>query len=211
MVAIQRDAVASDEQLATLAAAGSTLAFQALAERYSQPAFTYAYHFLGDYDDAHDAAQEALIQLYQALPKARHDLPFRPWFYTIVRHKCLDALRQRRPLLRRAWRDQTDAEDAAERVPDPAPLPEEIYERRDVQRVLHEVIAALAPKYREVVLLRYATDLTFEEIGEVLHMPVNTVKTRFQRAKGLLRPLLMAQQIGQETHGRVAAADNRSG
>ncbi|HEY8745328.1 MAG TPA: RNA polymerase sigma factor [Chloroflexota bacterium] len=202
MVAIQRDAMATDERLAALAASGSAAAFQALAERYSQPAFAYAYHFLGGYDDAHDAVQEALIQVYRALPKARSDLPFRPWFYSILRHKCLDALRKRRPLLRLVWQDEDGAVEAGiERFPDPAPLPEELYERQDLQRVLHEVISELPPTYRDAVLLRYATDLTFEEMAEVLHVPVNTVKTHFQRAKHLLRPLLLARQIGQESRG----------
>jgi RNA polymerase sigma-70 factor (ECF subfamily) len=153
---------------------------------------------LGAYDDAEDAVQETLIQLFQSLPTARHDLPFRPWFYRILRRKCLDSLRRRKPLLR--WSDTGDDDEVDGSLPDsladPATLPEELFERRDLQRLLHEAINELPPRYREVVLLRYVSDLTFEEMAATLSTPVNTVKTRFQRAKQRLRPLLAARHVG---------------
>lgn len=188
--------VGSDEQLAVASAAGDAGAFQALAERYTRPAFNYAYHLLGGYDEASDAVQETLIQVYQALPKAKLDLPFRPWFYQILRNKCLDGLRRRRAIVRLAPSGAGDPDDPAsplEMVPDPDPLPEELHERRDLQEVLHACIADLPPKYREVVALRYATELTFEEIGAALGLPVNTVKTHFQRAKVILREALLGR------------------
>jgi len=187
-------AAGSDEQLAVASAAGDSLAFQALAERYTKPAFNYAYHVLGGYDEASDAVQEALIQVFQALPRAKLDLPFRPWFYQILRNKCLDSLRRRKVVVRLAVSNGDDADVAAsplEMLPDSDPLPEELHERRDLQRVLHSCIGELPPKYREVVTLRYTTDLTFEEIGGALGLPVNTVKTHFQRAKVILKKAVL--------------------
>lgn len=177
---------ATDERLAASAGAGDAEAFRVLAQRYTQPAFNYAYHVLGTYDDAQDAVQEALIQIFQSLPTARQELSFRPWFYRILRNKCLDALRRRKPFLRLSGSDDEghDAEDSfADTLPDTAALPEELFERHDLQQMLHAVIAELPTIYREVVLLRYVSDLTFEEIGATLNASVNTVKTRFQRAK----------------------------
>lgn len=186
-------AAGSDEQLAVASAAGDALAFQALAERYAKPAFNYAYHLLGGYDEANDAVQEALIQVYQALPKAKLDLPFRPWFYQILRNKCLDSLRRRKATVRLAPNvdDPDDAASPLEMLPDADPLPEEVYERQDLQQMLHACIGDLPPKYREVVALRYATELTFEEMGAALGLPVNTVKTHFQRAKVMLKRALL--------------------
>lgn len=200
--------VVTDECLAAGAGAGNGDAFHSLAQRYSQPAFGYAYHILGTFDDADDAVQETLIQVFQSLPTARQDLPFRPWFYRILRNKCLDALRRRRPFLRYAEAGDDDSavdDSPADVVADAAALPEEVYERRDLQRLLHEVIAELPPKYRDVVLLRYVTDLTFDEMSATLSIPVNTVKTRFQRAKHMLRPLLLARQAIVAPHDTTGA------
>ena len=74
---------------------------------------------------------------------------------------------------------------------DPRPLPEEIVEQRDLQECLQRAIRRLPPRFRSVVLLRYAAQLTFAEIGEVLGMPEATAKTYFYRAKPLLRTMLL--------------------
>ncbi len=78
-------------------------------------------------------------------------------------------------------------------MPDTSPLPEEVVERHDLQECLQRAIEALPPKFRSVVLLRYASQLSFSEIGHVLNMPEATAKTYFQRAKPLLRTTLAAQ------------------
>jgi RNA polymerase sigma-70 factor (ECF subfamily) len=78
-------------------------------------------------------------------------------------------------------------------MPDTRPLPEEIAERRDLQQSLQRAIQGLPPKFRSVVLLRYAGQLSFSEIGKTLNMPEATAKTYFQRARPLLRAALTAQ------------------
>jgi RNA polymerase sigma-70 factor (ECF subfamily) len=77
-------------------------------------------------------------------------------------------------------------------MPDTDPLPEELAERRDLQQCLQKAIQTLPPKFRSVVLLRYAGQLSFSEIGQALDMPEATAKTYFQRAKPLLRAALTA-------------------
>jgi RNA polymerase sigma factor (sigma-70 family) len=78
-------------------------------------------------------------------------------------------------------------------IPDPGPLPEELLERHDLQRHLCQAIESLPPKFRAVVVLRYASQLSFSEIGRTLSMPEATAKTYFHRAKALLRKILNAQ------------------
>ena len=72
-------------------------------------------------------------------------------------------------------------------------LPEELAEQSDLQQRLQEAIQTLPLKFRSVVLLRYAGQLSFSEIGQTLSMPEATAKTYFQRAKPLLRTALMNQ------------------
>jgi RNA polymerase sigma-70 factor (ECF subfamily) len=179
---------ASDEELAERFQQGDTGAFETLVERYHRPLYHFAFRLLGRAEDAEDATQDTFVQVYGALPKARLDAPLRPWIYRIARNRCLDMLKRRRPVLFSAL--SADDEAAVPEVADAQPLPDELAERADLQRLLSAAIAALAPPYREVVALRYASDLAFGEIAEVLGMPENTVKTRFQRAKAALREAL---------------------
>jgi RNA polymerase sigma factor (sigma-70 family) len=181
----------SDEELASRAARGDASAFEALVLRYQRPLINFAYRMLGNADDAADAAQQTLVQAYVHLPRARLDLPFRPWLYRIARNQCIDRLRDRRAI---ALPDdeENDGSSVAELVPDPDPLPDELLEREDLQRLLAAAIGELPERYRAVVTMRYVTDLTFAEIGQALGIPENTVKTFFQRAKARLRERLRA-------------------
>lgn len=80
-------------------------------------------------------------------------------------------------------------------LPDLCPLPDEETEQHDLQRRLCAAISALPPKFRAVVSLRYKADMSYAEIGARLHIPPATAKTYFQRAKPLLRTLLIRQGI----------------
>jgi RNA polymerase sigma factor (sigma-70 family) len=183
--------LASDERLAALAGAGDAAAFETLVGRYLRPLFNFAYRLLGDYEKASDVAQETLIRLYALLPSRASDLPLRPLVYRIARNRAIDLMRERRTLPFSDLARSDDADDSpVDLVPDPTPLPDDLVERGDLQRVLGEAIAALPDRYRPVVALRYTTDLTFAEIATALDLPENTAKTFFQRAKALLRQSL---------------------
>jgi RNA polymerase sigma factor (sigma-70 family) len=159
--------------------------------RYSRPIFNFVYRMLGSYNDADDLAQDVFVQVFRSLPSARTDLPFRPWLYVIARNKCLDFLKRKRPTLFADVDGDADAgEGIAERLQDDEPLPEELAERADLQRVLQEAVAELPPRYRSVVAMRYTGDFSFAEIAAALGLPENTVKTHFHRAKALLRARL---------------------
>jgi RNA polymerase sigma factor (sigma-70 family) len=182
--------VRPDEELARLAAGGDAAAFEELVRRYQRPLVNFAYRMLGDPDAAADAAQQAFVQVYLHLPRARLDLPFRPWLYRIARNQCLDRLRERRATPFSEVERDDEGDSPLLGVADPDPLPDDLLERRDLQRLLGAAIQALPERYREVVALRYTTDLTFAEVAEALGIPENTAKTFFQRAKTLLREQL---------------------
>ena len=185
----------SDRLLAQQSLAGDQRAFETLVRRYSTPLFTFICRFLGDYDQACDILQQVFLQLYLCLPNLRTDDPLKAWLFQVARNRCLDELRRKRAIhfseLERVNDDDEFSSLAA--LPDPDPLPEDWVERRDLQACLQQAIGTLPPKFRAVVLLRYAAQLSFAEIGQVLQMPEATAKTYFQRAKPLLRATLTGQ------------------
>jgi RNA polymerase sigma-70 factor (ECF subfamily) len=182
---------ADDASLARRARGGDERAFATLVERYQGPSFNFAYRLLGDYDDAVEAAQQGFVQLYTSLPTLDLDRPLRPWLFRTIRNRCIDLLRQRRTGGRGiSWEGEAGEAGPAERLADPAPLPDEVLERADLQNLLVAAIRRLPAHFREVVALRYTTDLTFAEIGAVLGVPENTAKIHFHRAKARLREAL---------------------
>ena len=178
-----------DSVLAQHYLAGDQQAFEVLVQRYSGPLFTFIRRFLGEYDAACDILQQVMLQLYLSLPKLRTGEPLKAWLYQVARNRCLDELRRKRAIHFSELEKGTDEEEQSllDTMQDLSPLPEEVVERREVQETLLKAIGALPPKFRAVVLLRYAAQLSYAEIGRVLTMPEATAKTYFQRAKPLLK------------------------
>ncbi|MEO7020811.1 MAG: RNA polymerase sigma factor [Ktedonobacteraceae bacterium] len=189
---IEQQIEVTDGVLAQQSLAGDQVAFEKLVHRYSTPLFNFISRFLNDYDAASDILQQVFTQLYISLPKLRTGEPLKAWLFQVARNRCLDELRRKRAIHFSELQSPNDDEDLSPLsiIVDNSPLPEEIAEHHDLQRVLQAAIAELPPKFRAVVLLRYASQLSFSEIGRSLQMPEATAKTYFQRAKPLLRATL---------------------
>ncbi len=191
----------SDGTLVQQALAGDQRAFEALVRRYNVPLFNFICHCLGDYDLACDVSQQVFLQLYISMPTLRTGEPLKAWLFQVARNRCLDELRRKRAIHFSELEATNDDDDLSPLaiMPDTRPLPDEIAERHDLQSALRQAIEALPPKFRSVVLLRYAGQLSFSEIGKTLNMPEATAKTYFQRARPLLRNALASQWHPQQT------------
>lgn len=185
----------ADGVLAQRTMTGDQRAFEILVQRYSSSLYSFIYRFLNDYDAASDVLQQVLLQLYISLPNLRMGEPLKAWLFHVARNRCLDELRKKRAIHFSELQvgEEEDELSPLAAIPDGGPLPEEIAEHRDLQSLLQKAIMTLPPKFRAVVALRYASQLSFSEIGRILQMPEATAKTYFQRAKPLLRRTLSGQ------------------
>lgn len=189
----------SDNLLAQQAMNGDQYAFETLVRRYSTPLFNFICHFLGDYDQACDVLQQVFLRLYTTLPRLSVGEPLKPWLFQVARNCCVDEVRRRRRHAIQFSRLEAEEEEGENQflneIPDMASSPEELVERYDLQQMLQKAIQSLPPKFRMVVLLRYAAQLSFAEIGRSLSIPEATAKTYFYRAKLLLRKILNPQVV----------------
>lgn len=185
----------TDGVLVGQALAGDERAFESLVHRYDAMIFACIYRYLGDYDQACDELQEVWLQLYRCLPKLDTSEPLGPWLFRVARNRCLDALRsrrRRRTLYFSALEQQADEANPLPlaSLPDFHILPEELAEHHELQHALQQAIYALPPKFRTLVLLRYAGQMSFDEIGQVLQIRATTAKAYFYRACPKLSALL---------------------
>ena len=185
----------SDGVLVQIALTGDQEAFEALVSRYKKSLFALIYHYVGEYHETHDVMQQVWLQLYLSLATLRQYVHIKPWLFTVARNRSLDVLRRKRLLSFSEIEAGNEEYEAASLIatPDTSPTPEELAERHDLQQDIQRAIQALPHKYRSVVLLYYGDQLNFSEIGRALNMPDSTVKSRFFRAKPLLRAVLTAQ------------------
>jgi RNA polymerase sigma factor (sigma-70 family) len=182
-----------DGVLVQQALSGDQEAFAILVARYRTPLVRLISHFLEDDFLADDVLQHVFLQLYLSLSSIRTNVSLKPWLLQVARHRCVDELRRKKPVLFSLPDLAEDERSPFAVLPDPSPLPEELIEQREVQQDLQRAIQALPARFRSVVLLRYVAQLSFSEVGQRLGIPEATAKTYFYRAKPLLRTLLEVQ------------------
>ncbi|MDY7108485.1 MAG: RNA polymerase sigma factor [Planctomycetota bacterium] len=141
--------------------------------------------------DVDDLMQEAAVKFLSKLPTLRDPGAFRPWLRRIVINLCRGAARGPKPPLHLADEARVEPGDTSgDRVTPPASPSgpsSQIAARREAARRLLEQAMTLPPEYREPLLLRCVRSLTYQQIGEILELPVTTVETRLARARRMLR------------------------
>jgi len=162
--------------------AGDSAAFEPLVERYHRPLFRAASRLLGEDEEARDVTQTAFLKAYQALGTYDRRRRFFSWIYRILLNECLNTLRARRPT------QAIDESLRAGAVADPV-------EQRDTRLQVRKALLQLAEGQRDVVILRYFSELRYEQIAAALGIPEKTVKSRLFSARQRLCELLAAAKV----------------
>ena len=167
-----------DEDIRRLLAKGQTApAFDLLVDRYQNRVFRLALSFLRDRAKAEDVAQDAFLKLWRALRRYDGRATLSTWIYTIARNTCLNQIR------RDSYRIALSldaAGDVADSRSDASPT------TKDCTALLE----ALPEKNRQVLTLFYLQEKSYEEVAEMLNMPLGTVKSHLHRAKRMLAAML---------------------
>lgn len=190
-----------ERQLIERCRQGDRQAFDELVRRYEKQAYNLAYRLTGNYDDASDVVVEAFVRVFQGLHTFRGDSQFRTWLHRVVVNTFLD-MRKRsrgRPNLSLEEQIELDGDLFERQVEDHSPGPQELVEQEEVEQALQQAIAQLSPERRILIVLYHFENLSYEEIAQMLNLPVGTVKSRLNRARSALREIL---QPMRELFGR---------
>ncbi len=186
----------SDGLLAQQTLAGDQDAFAVLVQRYRQVLFSFFFRRTRSASDAEDILQDVFLKLYLSLPRLHVEKPLKAWLFRVAHNCCVDVGRRRRAVLFSLSPSEKETDNVSEfaLLLDPHPLPEEVAEQHEVQSLVQDAMSMLPPTFRAIVQLRYARQLSFSEIGQVLGLPEGTAKTYMHRAKPLLRASLGVQR-----------------
>lgn len=179
----------TEQEYVARALAGDENAFTPLVESYQAAIYNLCYRMLGDGAEAEDAAQETFLRAYAQLRRYDRTRSFKTWLFSIASHHCIDRLRKRRL----TWLSIED-EDLAPHpnLREAAPGPEATALRREHSAVIQKHLARLAPEDRNMIVLRYWYDLSYEEIAEASGATVSAVKSRLHRARASMAEMMQA-------------------
>ena len=172
----------TDEKIALAIQAGDTDKIAVLIERYETKLRRYAKKFLAREEEVDDLVQDVFIKVYENIQSFKPSLRFSPWIYRIAHNVFVNELR-RKSRYTSDWFD-TDLlfpKLAAKETADAATFEGEL--SKDMEAAIRE----LSPKNREVIVLHYYESLSYQEISDVLKIPITTVGARMTRARNVLR------------------------
>ena len=162
---------------------GDRAAFGQLMHRYAGAVYNLSYRMLGSAEDAEDASQEIFLRAYTRLASFDRQRRFSTWLLSVGSNYCIDRLRRRRF----SW---LTLDDAAFALPSKERSPERIALDHEQQAIVQRALQQLPENYRMVTVLRYWSDLSYEEIANVTGLPESTIKTRLHRARHMLAKAL---------------------
>ena len=196
--------VADEQDMVRRSCQGDQDAFAVLVRTHQRRAYLLAFHLLNDPEEAADAVQEAFLAAWQNLHTFRGKARFSTGLYRIVYHCCLRLLDQRRRTTRDLEAATAQAEQQA--IPEAGRDVQEVVADGERQQTIQHAIEDLPETYRAVLLLRSLHELTYEEIAQVLSLPVGTVKTHLFRARTRLKDRLHALEQEEATPPSLAPA-----
>jgi len=167
---------------------GDEKAFEELLEKYRKPVYSICYRMVGNRADSEDIAQEVFIRVFSVLDRYDPSYRFSSWIFRITSNLCIDFLRRRRnghfsldqPI------DYGESE-MPRQLPSKDAGPDREVESAEMMAALEEVIGTLPDHYRAIVIFRHQEQLSYEEISEILGIPLGTVKARIHRARNMIK------------------------
>lgn len=209
----------TDEELVRLAREGEDRAFDLLIARYESKIVSHIHAMLRDYDKALDLAQETFVRLLTRVDAYRETARFSTWLYRIGTNLAIDEIRRRRRWRMVPFMSPGGPGDRAldGGVPLPTshrPGPEAPLLEDETRTVIRNAVASLPPHYRSAVVLKDLQDLPYEDVAEILEIPVGTVKSRVNRGRGMLKdtlePVLSSRAREEQEDGEPHPTETRT-
>jgi RNA polymerase sigma-70 factor (ECF subfamily) len=165
---------------------GDPHAFAQIVGRYQLRLLNFVYRMIGDRDRAEDLVQEAFLRVHRHLDRFDRSRKFSTWIYTIASNLAKNELRNRSrsPMLTLDQaRPRDEFESPVLEFEDTTTRPDDLAERRDLKSLVDQTVAQLSSHHREVFVLRELEGKSYEEIAEIMHCNLGTVKSRLNRAR----------------------------
>lgn len=169
-----------DARLVQRLSDGDEAALVCVMERYGSAILGFAQRLVGDKHLAEEIYQDTMLKVWQQASQFRMDGHLRAWLFRVARNSAIDYMRKKRPII----------EELGPGLPSTRHRPETEAERGWLADRLGEAVMSLPLAYREVIELRYFQQMGYQEVAQVLHIPVGTVKSRVSYALNRLTKLL---------------------
>ena len=176
----------TDEQLVEQVTGNNPEAFGEIVKRWERKIFALCFGMLNREDEAKDAAQETFIAAFRNLKNFRGDAKVSSWLHRIAVNQCL-TIKRRNKSRSESFIDDDESSNENFFVAPAKTSPSRTTEQNERLKYIRQAVSSLPPELRQVVVMKEFEDMTFQEIAEVLEIPLSTVKSRLYTALKQLR------------------------
>lgn len=185
----------SDHELVALAQKGNEKAYRELLGRYQRPVFSLIYRMLRDREQSEDLAQETFVRVFNNIDRYDPKYKFSSWIFKIATNLTIDHIRKKEVATvsidgSRYAVTADEIEASTITVASGDENPEELLEAKELGESIEQAIGALRAEYRTAILLRHVEGREYQEIADIMSLPLGTVKTFIHRARHELRDKL---------------------
>ena len=171
---------------------GDKNSFSEIVDIYLKQIFNFSYNLVGSRKDAEDITQDVFVKLWKILSKFDLEKSFKTWIFAIARNTCIDFLRKKKEIPFSKFDNEEGNNFLEDTLIDNELTPDEVFVISENKENIEKVLLKLSVIQKEVVVLRYMNGMSFDEISEVLNLPLNTVKSHHNRALVKMRDILAA-------------------
>jgi len=172
----------TDEKLMSLFQDGDENAYIILVNRYKDKLINFIYHYLKDSESAEDIVQETMIKLYQKKHYYKEIAKFSTWLYTIAKNLANTELRKRKNR-KTTLLSHFSNDDKTYEIPSNDQEIGQQVQTDVVNEIIKNAVDQLSEKFKTVIILRDIQEISYEEISEIIGIPIGTVKSRINRAR----------------------------
>ena len=188
----------TDAELVVFCKNNDEKAFNTLVRRHQRTVFGLLLRLAPDWNDTADLAQEVFIRVWRGIDNLKNPNAFKSWLSQVATHLFYDELRKRPRRTPVISLDQSmfgddDTENQTRDIADSSAGPEELLERKELDKELRSAIATLPRQFRTAIVLRELEDMSYEEIAQVTKTDLGTVKSRISRARTKVQQVLRPQ------------------
>jgi RNA polymerase sigma-70 factor (ECF subfamily) len=182
----------NDTQLVARVKEGDEGALEALVARHFAGVYDLVFRLVRDSALAEDITQESFVKMWKHLDSYDTNRNFKTWIFRIAHNTTIDWLRKRKHKVFSDFNTE-EGDDFETTLVDDTPLPDELFEKKELAHTLEKALAKMSTSSRELLLLRLRENLTFEEVAEALDRPLNTIKSQYRRALILLKEYVLGE------------------
>ncbi len=178
-----------DKVLIRRAKQGDLSAFEELVLRHEKMVYNVALRMMNHSEDAKDLSQEVFLKAYRSIQNFDERSAFSTWLYRITTNTCIDEMRRRKGKHSYSLEEELESEDGSmqRQIADSGDTPEESLLREEKKDEILRALDTLSAEHKAAILLRDVRGLSYEEISEIMELPLGTVKSRISRARSQLK------------------------